>query len=81
MGPWHIYRNLSLLTFYTPYWRKVCRMLCQMRRMNRWDFHGEGLQRCIKYARQSFKDTRLPFMVKWILRDCIRNEFKFEVDP
>ena len=81
MGPDHIYLRLALLTFYTPYWRKICRMLSQMRRMDHVDFKGDCHVRMTKYARAAYRDTRLPPFVKWVLRNCILTEFKIEVDP
>lgn len=80
MGSYDIYRNLSLLTFYTPYWRKICRMLSNMRSMDHVDFKGDCRARMMKYARAAYRDTKLPEFVKWLLRDCIRVEFGFEVD-
>ena len=81
MGPWNIYMKLALLTFYTPYWRKVCRMLCKMRTWDRVDFRGECHNRMIKYALAAYKDTKLPDLVKYTLRGCVQEEFKFEIDP
>ena len=78
MGPWHIYMKLSLLTFYTPYWRKICRMLCQMRRMNRIDFKGECRRRTFKYAQAAMRDTKLPDMLKFALSQAIIDEFNFD---
>ena len=79
MGPWNIYMKLSLLTFYTPYWRKICRMLCRMRRMNHVDFKGDCHQRMERYARAAYKDTKLPLLVKWTLAGCIEEEFKIKM--
>ena len=79
MGPWHIYMKLSLLTFYTPYWRKICRMLSNLRSMNHMDFKGDCHRRMEKYARQAYKDTKLPDLVKWTLAGCIEEEFNIKM--
>ena len=83
MGPWHIYMKLSLLCFYRPtYWRKVCRMLNNLRRMNHNDFKDVSRGRMIKYGRAAYRDTKLPRLIKWTLADCIRAEFELDVtDP
>jgi hypothetical protein len=81
MGPFKIYRNLALLTFYTPYWRKICRMLSTMRRMRRFNFKDDPDRYLIEYAVRSYWDTKLPPFVKILLRDCIWLEFKIDVDP
>jgi len=81
IGPWEIYYKLAMLTFYTPYWRKVARMLNTMRRMNHCDFSGDSYNRMVRYARSSYKDTQLPDLVKEALRSCIDVEFKFDIDP
>jgi len=80
IGPWEIYYKLALLTFYTPYWRKVARLLGNIRRMNHLDFTGVCYNRMISYARRSYKDTKLPRLVKVYLREGIRCEFKFDVE-
>lgn len=79
MGPRHIYMKLALLTFYTPYWRKCCRMLCKMRSMNHVDFSGRSRDRLMAYAKRAYKDTKMPEQLKWVLAGCIQTEFKFDV--
>ena len=81
IGPCAMYHDLAMLTFYTPYWRKISRMLNQMRRINHPDFSGSCYNRMVRYARQAYKDTKLPRLVKVYLREGIRCEFKFNVDP
>jgi len=80
IGPWEIYHKLALLTFYTPYWRKVARLLGNIRRRNHIDFKGSAYQNMTRYARRAYKDTKLPLLVKDTLRNCITIEFKFDVE-
>jgi hypothetical protein len=80
IGPWEIYHKLALLTFYTPYWRKVARMLGNIRRMNHIDFKGTAYQNMTKYARRAYRDTKLPLLVKDTLRICIMNELMFDIE-
>jgi len=79
LGPCGMYYDLALLTFYTPYWRKVARLLGNIRRMNHIDFNGTSYQRMTTYARRAFKDTKLPRLVKFYLREGIKCEFKFDI--
>ena len=81
IGPWETYHKLALLTYYTPYWRKISRMLNRLRRMNHMDFTGVCYTRMTRYAQQSYKDTKLPNFVKETLRQCILTELKFDIDP
>lgn len=79
LGPHEMYGDLALLTFYTPYWRKVARLLGNIRRRNHVDFKGTAYQNMTNYARRAYKDTKLPRLVKVYLRAGIKCEFKFDV--
>lgn len=82
IGPVHLYYKVALLTYYRPdLWRKVAKLLCNLRRMNRLDFTGDCFNRMTKYAHRAWKDTKLPSMVRIALRDCIMEEFKFDINP
>jgi len=49
--------------------------------MNHLDFKGASHLRMERYAKQAYRDTKLPGLVRAFLRDCIENEFKIDVDP
>lgn len=80
IGPCGMYHELAMLTFYTSYWRKVARMLGNIRQRNHIDFKGSAYQNMVRYARKAYKDTKLPHLVKVYLREGIRCEFKFDIE-
>ncbi len=80
MGPMETYETLATLTYYTPYWRKICRMLCNLRCMDHSTFDNNCHERMAKYAQQSFDNMKLPEQVKNILWGCLTWEFKIYLD-
>ena len=75
IGPLHIYRELAMLTYYTPYWRKVARMLSTVRRLHR-PLSKPGEDRWFDYIQSAFKDTRLPDRIRIELASCLSKEFE-----
>ena len=86
LGPYYIYRDVVMMTMYCPFlWRKVARMLCKLRckwqNTCRLTSTQEDRDRVKHYVYQAFKDTKLPFSLKYALRGAIRKDFGFDPDP
>jgi hypothetical protein len=80
IGPHERYREVALLCFYHPvYWRKVSRMLNNLRRKNH-PFDASNHLRLTQYANSAFKDTKLPDVLRFALRHAIEEEFNLLIN-